>query len=127
VALRYCNVAGASAERGECWREETHLIPRALDTASGKLPQLESFGADYPMPDRSCVRDYIHVLDIADSHLRALEEIERVSGDVFNVAISSQLFQFGSAAHGGTRHRAQDCARALSAAYQIFARAGCQQ
>jgi hypothetical protein len=50
------------------------------------------------MPDGSYVRDYM--LDIADSHLRALEEIERVVGDVFNVTISSQLFQFGSAAHG---------------------------
>ena len=88
VALRYFNAAGASAERGEHHRTETHLIPRVLDAAIGTLPQVDVFGTDYPTPDGTCVRDYIHVLDIADSHVRALEEIERVSGEAFNVGNS---------------------------------------
>lgn len=85
ATVRYFNAAGASVERGEAHRTETHLIPRVLDTALGVYPMLEIFGSDFPTPDGTCVRDYIHVLDIADSHLRALEEIDRVSGEAFNV------------------------------------------
>ena len=88
VALRYFNAAGASKERGEHHREETHLLPRILDAACGHLPYVDVFGTDYPTPDGTCVRDYIHVLDIADSHIRALEEIDRVSGEAFNVGNS---------------------------------------
>jgi UDP-glucose 4-epimerase len=88
VALRYFNAAGASKDRGEAHRVETHLIPRVLDAASGAIPHLEVMGTDYPTPDGTCVRDYVHVLDIADSHLRALEEIERVGGEAFNVGNS---------------------------------------
>lgn len=88
VALRYFNAAGASKERGEHHRVETHLIPRVLDAAIGGLPYVEVFGTDYPTPDGTCVRDYIHVLDIADSHVHALEEIDRVSGEAFNVGNS---------------------------------------
>jgi UDP-glucose 4-epimerase len=86
--LRYFNAAGASKERGEHHRVETHLIPRVLDAAAGGLPYVDVFGTDYPTPDGTCVRDYIHVLDIADSHVRALEEIDRVSGEAFNVGNS---------------------------------------
>ena len=89
VVLRYFNVAGASAERGESRRDETHLIPKVLDTALGKIRQMEIYGTDYPTPDGSCVRDYVHVLDIADSHIRVLEQIDRLNGEVFNVATSS--------------------------------------
>jgi UDP-glucose 4-epimerase len=85
ASLRYFNAAGAAAERGEAHRVETHLIPRVLDAAMGNLPHADVFGTDYPTPDGTCVRDYIHVLDIADSHIRALENIERVSGEAFNV------------------------------------------
>ena len=88
VALRYFNAAGASQERGEHHRVETHLIPRVLEAAAGGLSHVDVFGTDYPTPDGTCVRDYIHVLDIADSHLRALQEIERVSGEAFNVGNS---------------------------------------
>jgi UDP-glucose-4-epimerase GalE len=88
ATLRYFNAAGASAERGEAHRTETHLIPRVLDAASGALPAVDVFGTDYPTPDGTCVRDYIHIFDIADSHLRALENIERVSGEAFNVGNS---------------------------------------
>lgn len=86
--LRYFNAAGASQERGEHHRVETHLIPRVLDAALGILPHVDVFGTDYPTPDGTCVRDYIHILDIADSHVRALEEIDRVSGEAFNVGNS---------------------------------------
>ena len=88
VTLRYFNAAGASVERGEAHRQESHLIPRVLDTALGAYPVLEIFGHDYPTPDGSCVRDFVHVLDISDSHLRALEEIDRVPGEAFNVGNS---------------------------------------
>jgi UDP-glucose 4-epimerase len=88
ATLRYFNAAGASRERGEHHRVETHLIPRVLDAAIGGLPFVDVFGVDYPTPDGTCVRDYIHVLDIADSHVRALEEIERISGEAFNVGNS---------------------------------------
>lgn len=88
AVLRYFNAAGASKERGEAHRIETHLIPRILDAAAGASPQADVFGTDYPTPDGTCVRDYVHVLDIADSHVRALEEIERVSGEAFNVGNS---------------------------------------
>jgi UDP-glucose 4-epimerase len=85
ATLRYFNAAGASAERGEAHRTETHLIPRVLDAAMGAIPAVEVLGTDYPTPDGTCVRDYVHVFDIADSHLKALENIERVSGEAFNV------------------------------------------
>ena len=88
VSLRYFNAAGASQERGEHHRVETHLIPRVLDAAAGALPCVDVFGTDYPTPDGTCVRDYIHILDIADSHVRALQEIDRVSGEAFNVGNS---------------------------------------
>jgi UDP-glucose 4-epimerase len=84
VVLRYFNAAGASAERGEAHTEETHLIPKVLEAAAGKIPEINIFGGDYPTPDGSCVRDFIHVLDLADAHVRALEEIDRVPGEAFN-------------------------------------------
>jgi UDP-glucose 4-epimerase len=88
ACLRYFNAAGASKERGEHHRVETHLIPRVLDAATGELPYVDVFGTDYLTPDGTCVRDYIHVLDIADAHVRALQEIDRVSGEAFNVGNS---------------------------------------
>ena len=73
VALRYFNVAGASGRRGEVHDPETHLIPSVLAAAAGDGPGVTIFGADYPTPDGTCVRDYIHVADLADAHLAALE------------------------------------------------------
>ena len=72
VALRYFNVAGASIDRGEDHRNETHLVPLLLDAALGRRGPIPIFGHDYPTEDGTAVRDYIHVLDIADAHLRAL-------------------------------------------------------
>lgn len=75
VALRYFNAAGADAGQaiGESHSPETHLIPNVLRSALGTGPQLKVFGHDYPTPDGTCVRDYVHVLDLADAHVRALD------------------------------------------------------
>lgn len=72
TALRYFNAAGASEGCGEDHEPETHLIPVALQVAAGKREFVEVFGADYPTPDGTCVRDYIHVIDLARAHLLAL-------------------------------------------------------
>jgi UDP-glucose-4-epimerase GalE len=76
VVLRYFNAAGADpdAEIGEDHSPEIHVIPRAIDAATGG-PGLQVFGDDYPTPDGTCLRDYIHVSDLADAHVRALEAI----------------------------------------------------
>lgn len=73
--LRYFNAAGADpeGELGESHMPETHLIPLILDAASGKRESISIFGTDYPTKDGTCVRDYIHVSDLADAHIRALE------------------------------------------------------
>lgn len=78
VALRYFNAAGAhpSGEMGEDHDPETHLIPLALQVAQGKRTHLEILGTDYPTPDGSCIRDYIHVDDLARAHLAALEYVQ---------------------------------------------------
>jgi UDP-glucose 4-epimerase len=73
VALRYFNAAGAGETRGELHEPETHLIPNVLAAAQGKLPFVSVFGDDYPTPDGTCIRDYIHVADLGDAHIRALE------------------------------------------------------
>src|SRR6185436_1550768 len=63
---------------GEEHDPESHLIPRVLFAASGRIPEITVFGTDYPTPDGTCLRDYIHVTDLADAHLKALE---RITGD----------------------------------------------
>jgi UDP-glucose 4-epimerase len=73
VSLRYFNVAGATERLGEVHDPETHLIPNVLRAADGSGDPLTLFGADYPTPDGTCIRDYLHVADLADAHLRALE------------------------------------------------------
>jgi UDP-glucose 4-epimerase len=81
VALRYFNVAGApegpnGVTRGEAHQPETHLIPLVLDVALGRRQSIKIFGDDYPTPDGTCIRDYIHVSDLADAHLLALNALE---------------------------------------------------
>jgi UDP-glucose 4-epimerase len=79
AALRYFNAAGASENYGEDHKPETHLIPLVLEVALGKRPFIEIFGDDYPTPDGTCVRDYIHVIDLAQAHILALEALDRGS------------------------------------------------
>lgn len=78
VALRYFNAAGADpdGETGEDHDPETHLIPLVLDAASGRRAAITVFGTDYDTPDGTCIRDYIHVADLADAHVRALDNLE---------------------------------------------------
>ena len=72
VALRYFNAAGASVKFGEDHRIETHLIPNVLKVALGEKPNVEIFGTDYETPDGTCIRDYIHIIDLAQAHILAL-------------------------------------------------------
>lgn len=88
VALRYFNAAGAdpAGEIGELHIPETHLIPLVLDAAAGSLPYIKVFGDNYPTPDGTCLRDYIHVSDLASAHLLALRYLTRGGASaVFNL------------------------------------------
>ena len=82
AALRYFNAAGADpdGEIGECHDPESHLIPLAMQAVTGDGPPLTLYGDDYPTPDGTCIRDYIHVTDLADAHVRALEWLDGISG-----------------------------------------------
>jgi UDP-glucose 4-epimerase len=71
-SLRYFNAAGATAVNGERHDPETHLIPLVLDAAAGRRPHITIFGDDYPTPDGTCIRDYVHVEDLARAHILAL-------------------------------------------------------
>jgi len=79
ACLRYFNAAGATVERGEDHHPETHLIPIVLQVAQGKRGKVTVFGTDYATPDGTCVRDYIHVVDLAQAHILALEALDRGS------------------------------------------------
>lgn len=87
ACLRYFNAAGADPEGrlGEDHRPETHLIPLAIDAALGRTPPLTVFGEDYPTPDGTCIRDYVHVTDLADAHLRVLERLEHGGSCHYNL------------------------------------------
>ena len=79
AALRYFNAAGASPDQGEDHNPETHLIPLILKVALGQREHIEIYGTDYPTPDGTCVRDYIHVIDLAQAHILALQALEEGS------------------------------------------------
>jgi UDP-glucose 4-epimerase len=85
ASLRYFNAAGATPELGEAHDPETHLIPLVLQVAAGKRESISIFGADYPTVDGSCVRDYIHVLDLAKAHVLALNAIQTRDKLVYNI------------------------------------------
>ena len=90
TALRYFNASGAddSGKIGESHSPETHLIPLVLQAAAGKRPSIKVFGTDYPTPDGTCVRDYVHVNDLARAHILALEKMMREN--------KSERFNLGS-------------------------------
>jgi UDP-glucose 4-epimerase len=77
AALRYFNASGASGERGEAHKPETHLIPNVLLVPLGKKDSVTLFGDDYPTLDGTCVRDYIHIVDLAQAHVLALEALDK--------------------------------------------------
>lgn len=85
ASLRYFNAAGASAERGENHQPETHLIPRILEVARGGASEVSIFGTDYATPDGTCIRDYIHVLDLASAHLLALDGLAGRTRLIYNL------------------------------------------
>jgi UDP-glucose 4-epimerase len=85
VSLRYFNVAGASGRQGELHDPETHLIPSVLKVALGEAPAVHLFGTDYPTPDGTAIRDYIHVDDLARAHLLALDTTVDPGHRVFNL------------------------------------------
>ncbi|MCH7232789.1 UDP-glucose 4-epimerase GalE [Glycomyces sp. L485] len=90
VSLRYFNVVGAYRDRSGAWHgenhePETHIIPIALDAAAGKRERMVLFGDDYPTKDGTCVRDYIHVADLADAHLLALRAAEQGEHKIYNL------------------------------------------
>jgi UDP-glucose-4-epimerase GalE len=89
AALRYFNAAGASPDGsiGEDHDPETHLIPLVIQAAMGQRPYIEIFGTDYATPDGTCIRDYIHVDDLAEAHLLALERMEPGQGLCYNLGI----------------------------------------
>jgi UDP-glucose 4-epimerase len=85
AVLRYFNVAGALAGRGEEHEPESHLIPLVLDAALGLRPSISIFGDDYDTPDGTCIRDYIHVVDLAEAHILALQALETQQGVLVNL------------------------------------------
>jgi UDP-glucose 4-epimerase len=85
MSFRYFNVGGAYGRYGERHTEETHLIPRILDVAAGRGEAVEVYGTDYPTPDGTAIRDYIHVEDLAHAHLIAMEAVEPGRHAVYNL------------------------------------------
>ncbi len=85
VSLRYFNVAGASGHAGEDHEPETHLIPNILRTAQGRNPRVEVFGTDYPTPDGTAIRDYIHIEDLSAAHLLALDAATPGTHAIYNL------------------------------------------
>ncbi|MFL6436232.1 MAG: UDP-glucose 4-epimerase GalE [Terriglobales bacterium] len=85
VSFRYFNASGAVAGNGERHEPETHILPLLLQVASGRRESFHIYGADYPTPDGTCLRDYVHVLDIAEAHLLALSKIDSPGFRAFNI------------------------------------------
>jgi UDP-glucose 4-epimerase len=89
ASLRYFNVAGALLHRGEAHEPETHIIPLILDVALGRRASISIFGDDYDTPDGTCIRDYIHVLDLADAHILALNALSERDKMIYNLGNGS--------------------------------------
>ncbi|HTQ98090.1 MAG TPA: UDP-glucose 4-epimerase GalE [Candidatus Acidoferrum sp.] len=86
ASLRYFNAAGAaSPDKGEAHQPESHLVPRLMNVALGRQKNAEIFGTDYPTPDGTCVRDYVHVSDLAAAHLLALDALDRSGRLIYNL------------------------------------------
>lgn len=85
IAFRYFNASGASGNLGEAHKNEAHLIPLVLQVALGQREHIKVYGNDYQTKDGTCIRDYIHVLDIADAHILALSHLDRVGSAFYNL------------------------------------------
>jgi UDP-glucose 4-epimerase len=107
VTLRYFNAAGATPEFGEWHDPESHLIPLVLQTALGKRKNLQIYGDDYPTRDGTCLRDYIHVVDLAAAHALALEALDTPNA-------FCQTFNLGCGGEGYTVHEVVDAARRVT-------------
>jgi UDP-glucose 4-epimerase len=107
MALRYFNACGADPDGGigECHDPETHLIPLALEAAAGLRPRLGLYGTDYPTPDGTCIRDYVHVSDLAEAHRLAIEAL--LSGR------PSGAYNLGSGVGRSNREVIEGVARAI--------------
>jgi len=101
TSLRYFNAAGASEKFGEDHRVETHLIPNVLKVALGEKPAVEIFGTDYETPDGTCVRDYIHIIDLARAHIFALD------------AVKSDSYNLGTGGGASVREVIDACRKAI--------------
>jgi UDP-glucose 4-epimerase len=106
VSLRYFNAAGATERCGELHSPETHLIPLVLQAAAGQRPELTVFGTDYPTPDGTCVRDYIHVVDLAQAHVLALHALAK--------GHPSSIYNLGCGGEGYSVKQVIDCARSVT-------------
>jgi UDP-glucose 4-epimerase len=89
TALRYFNASGATAELGERHEPETHIIPLLLQTAAGERKAFNIYGDDYDTPDGTCVRDYVHVLDIAGAHICALRKLNEPGMRAYNIGVGT--------------------------------------
>jgi UDP-glucose 4-epimerase len=89
AALRYFNACGALPGRGEAHRPESHLIPRVLKVALGQSDAAMIYGTDYPTPDGTCIRDYIHIADLVSAHLLALDALEKSDRLIYNLGSGS--------------------------------------
>ena len=106
VSLRYFNAAGATERSGERHDPETHLIPIVLQAAAGQRPDVTVFGDDYPTPDGTCVRDYIHVVDLAQAHILALHALAK--------GHPSSIYNLGCGGEGYSVKQVIDCARRVT-------------
>jgi UDP-glucose 4-epimerase len=104
VSLRYFNAAGATRRCGEWHHPETHLIPLVLQVAAGIRPHVQIYGDDYPTRDGTCVRDYIHVVDLARAHILALDILEK----------RSAIYNLGCGGQGYTIREVINCARRVT-------------
>jgi UDP-glucose 4-epimerase len=110
VSLRYFNAAGASAQFGEDHRVETHLIPNVLKVALGEKPAVEIFGTDYETPDGTCIRDYIHIIDLAQAHIMALG------------ASKSEFYNLGTGGGSSVREVIDACRKVTGSKIDIIER-----
>ncbi|MFN2493112.1 MAG: UDP-glucose 4-epimerase GalE [Pyrinomonadaceae bacterium] len=104
ASLRYFNAAGASEKFGEHHEPETHIIPIALQVAAGKRESVEVYGDDYPTPDGTCVRDYIHVIDLARAHILALNVLDE----------GSRIYNLGCGGDGYSVNQVLETARKVT-------------